>query len=230
MIELGAIPIRGLDSVREARKKIWRLAASLQLDEVSAARLAVITSEMGRLLQRLGNDPRITVAANFEGADAGLMLGFESKGDIGGSAHLPQFFDRVQPYVGDDDYRGVRGLKRFRGLVTHPGDQFLAAQRELIQRPSRGELLLEVQEKNKALERHSAELEGKVAERTAELRVAKEVAEAATEARRLRHPGAAHGADPSAAGLSAQDPDIVQRPAEPHQRHPRLFEDRGRQA
>jgi signal transduction histidine kinase/DNA-binding response OmpR family regulator/HPt (histidine-containing phosphotransfer) domain-containing protein len=185
MIELGAIPIRGLDSVREARKKIWRLAASLQLDEVSAARLAVITSEMGRLLQRLGNDPRITVAANFEGADAGLMLGFESKGAIGESAHLPQFFDRVQTYVGDDDYRGVRGLKRFRGLVTHPGDQFLAAQRELIQRPSRGELLLEVQEKNKALERHSAELEGKVAERTAELRVAKEVAEAATEARSM---------------------------------------------
>ena len=185
MIELGAIPIRGLDSAREARKKIWRLAASLQLDEVSASRLAVITSEMGRLLHRLGNDPRITVAASFEGADAGLMLGFESRGDIRGAAYLPQFFDRVQTYVGDDDYRGVRGLKLFRGLVVHPGDEFLAAQRALIQRPSRAELLLEVQEKNKALERHSAELEAKVAERTAELQVAKEVAEAATEARSM---------------------------------------------
>ncbi len=185
MIELGIIPIRSLDSAREARKKIWRLAANLKQDEATAARLAVITSEMGRLLHRLGSESRITVAAGFDGASAGLLIGFESRGDIGGAFHLPRFFDSVQAYVGDGGYRGVKGLKRFRGLVAHPGDEFLAAQRDLIQRPSRADLLLEVQEKNRALERHSAQLEEKVAERTAELRVAKEAAEAATEARSM---------------------------------------------
>ncbi len=54
MIALGVIPIRGLSSAAEARKKILRLAVNLQLGEVAASRLAIITSEMGRLLHRVG--------------------------------------------------------------------------------------------------------------------------------------------------------------------------------
>ena len=140
MIKLGVIPIRGLDSAREARKKIWRLAANLQQDEITAARLAVITSEMGRLLHRLGNESRITVAVALEGVDADLVLGFESGGDIGGGRHLPQFFDKVQTYVCDDGYSGVRGLKRFRVPAVHLDADSLAAQRDLIRRPSRADV------------------------------------------------------------------------------------------
>ena len=43
MMELGVIPLRGLYSATEARKKILRLALNLQMDRVSASRLAIIT-------------------------------------------------------------------------------------------------------------------------------------------------------------------------------------------
>ncbi len=185
MIALGVIPIRGLSSATEARKKVLRLALNLHLDEVTASRLAIITSEMARLLQRIGVASRIVVAVNLEGANAGLVLGFESQGDMGGTGRLQPFFDTVQAYDAEGGYRGIRGVKRFQGSAERPDEEFLEAQRALIQRPSRAELLLQVQEKNAALERHSAELESKVAERTAELQVAKEAAEAATEARSM---------------------------------------------
>ena len=184
-MELGVIPLRGLYSATEARKKILRLALNLQMDRVSASRLAIITSEMGRRLLQLGGQSRITVAASIDAVDGSLALGFESTTDLGVTAQLEAFFDTVQRYVARDDYLGVRGVKRFRGSTYPPGEYFLESQRELIQRPSRAELLLEVQEKNAALERHSTELEAKVAERTAELQVAKEAAEAATEARSM---------------------------------------------
>ncbi len=185
MITLGIIPIQGVHSATEARKKILRLATNLQLDELSASRLAFITSEMARLLHRLGGGSRIAVSVDVEGADASLALGFESRGEIGGTARLAPFFDSVQAYNAEGDYRGLRGVKRLRGPGARPDEALLEAQKALIQRPSRAALLQEVQEKNAALERHSAELEGKVAERTAELLVAKEAAEAATEARSM---------------------------------------------
>ncbi len=185
MIALGVIPIRGLSSATEARKKILRLAGNLQMDEVSASRIAIITSEMGRLLHRVGVEPRIAVSVSFDSAGTSLALGFESKSEVSGATKLQPFFDAVQHYETDNGFRGFKGLRRFRGPAHQPPEEFLQTQRALIQRPSRTELLLEVQEKNAALERHSMELEEKVAERTAELRVAKEEAEAATEARSM---------------------------------------------
>ncbi len=146
MIALGVIPIRGLSSATEARKKVLRLAFNLHLDEVTASRLAIITSEMARQLQRMGVASRIVVAVNFEGANAGLMLGFESQGDIGGTARLQPIFDTVQAYDSEGGYRGFRGLKRFQGPAERPDEEFLEAQRALIQRPSRAEVLLQVQE------------------------------------------------------------------------------------
>jgi signal transduction histidine kinase/CheY-like chemotaxis protein/HPt (histidine-containing phosphotransfer) domain-containing protein len=185
MTSLGVIPIRGPHSVVDARQKIFVLAGNIGLDEVSSSRLAIITSEMSRLLDRLADRSRIAVAVDFEGAGTSLSLGFEYKCDLGGTTRLQPFFDAVQAYDAGGGYRGLRGVKRLPGPAERPDEDFLAAQQELIQRPSRSELLLEVQEKNAALERHSAELEDKVAERTAELQVAKEAAEAATAARSM---------------------------------------------
>jgi len=185
MIELGVIPVRGSSSATEARKKILDLALGLGMQEVAASRLAIATSEMARLLHRLGDRSRIRVAVVFDRAGRGLALGFEGGGDVGAAAWLARFFDSVRAYDAGEGLRGLRAVKRFPGLAAHPGEAFLAAQRELIQRPSRAELLREVQDKNAALERHSAELEHTVAARTAELRAAKEVAEAATEARSM---------------------------------------------
>ncbi|MGD8498387.1 MAG: response regulator, partial [Chromatiales bacterium] len=185
MITLGAIPIRSLHSATEARRKILGLTRNLKLDEVSGSRLAIITSEMARLLHRLGDGSRIAVGLDVASATACLSLGFEGRGDIGGSSRLQAFFDTVQAYDAGDGFRGIRGLIRFRAPGESFDDDFLEIQKSLIQRPSRTELLLEVQGKNAALERHSAELEDKVAERTVELQVAKEAAEAATEARSM---------------------------------------------
>ena len=183
MMELGVISAGATSAITEARNKVLGLALALQMRELAASRLAIITSEMARRLVRAGSGSRIAVSVGFDGTHAELRLGFEARGDIGSVDVLRRFFHRVDTYRTRDGLRGIGALLRFQR--EHPGDAFLQRQREFIQRPSRSELLLEVQRKNAELERHSAELEETVAARTAELRIAKEIAEAATEARSM---------------------------------------------
>ena len=185
MTSLGTIPIRSSASIREARNKIHGLVTHLEFDPVTATRFAVITSEVGHMLSRSGADSRITVALIRHNGSTGLQLGFESKGEIGMTERLRPFFDELSVTTSADGYSSVLAFTALGRTDFQPTEHFLHQQRELIQHPSREELLLEVQAKNEALKRHSARLEETVAERTAELRIAKEVAEAATEARSM---------------------------------------------
>ncbi len=185
MTKLGTIQLRTPASVVEARSKLFSLTTRLGCDAITATRLAAITSEMGRLLYRIGTGSCITVALQQRNGYPALLLGFESNAELKRTKQLHAFFDELlvsKPRQGVFVVQAFKALKKSRFQAS---EHFIQKQRELIQRPSREELLLEVQAKNEALERHSAQLEETVAERTAELRIAKEVAEAATEARSM---------------------------------------------
>ena len=81
---------------------------------------------------------------------------------------------------------GIHGLRASIGLphaTFEATEAFVEEQRARIQSLSREELMAEVREKNRELERHSAELEGTVAQRTEELKEAMEVAEQANRAK-----------------------------------------------
>ncbi len=176
MIELGSIPLRDMAAVVEARDKVRLVAEALRFDPIVAARLATATSEMGRLMCRAAQEPRLSVGLTTQRRNAGLVLCFEARQPVSETAHLRLFFDDVRVSQAADGYAGLRAVKHFADPGFAPDARCIAAQRQRIQRPSRTELLLELQAKNAELEQHHSRLEATVAERTAQL--AKQVLEA----------------------------------------------------
>jgi signal transduction histidine kinase len=76
----------------------------------------------------------------------------------------------------------MRATQTLPGLLDDQ-DQFVREQRDRLAKKSREELIAEVQRKNRELQEHSAKLEQTVAERTAELEVAKDLADDANRAK-----------------------------------------------
>ena len=66
MMELGVISAGATSAITEARNKVLGLAHALQMRELAASRLAIITSEMARRLVRAGSGSRIAVSVGFE--------------------------------------------------------------------------------------------------------------------------------------------------------------------
>ncbi|MBW1687216.1 MAG: hypothetical protein JRS35_19380, partial [Deltaproteobacteria bacterium] len=112
-----------------------------------------------------------------------LVLDFECRGKTPEIAGLAGFFDGLSGGSTRDGFQGLRALKRLPNPAFEATDAFVAEQRGRIQNLSREELMAEIQQKNRELERHSAELEATVAQRTVELKQAMEAAEAANRAK-----------------------------------------------
>ena len=180
MIELGHIRLQHRTAVHDARNKVRTLAAALGYDAVEATRLAIAVSEAARALRRSGDEPRIAVA--LELSPAQLVLDFETRGEAPDLARLSGFFDGSRTRIADG-FQGVRLVKRLPNLRFEVTDAFVAEQCTRIQNLSREELMAEVQQKNRELEQHSAELEKTVAQRTEELRQAVATAEEASTAK-----------------------------------------------
>ena len=166
MIELGHIRLQHRTSVYEARKKIRGLADALGYDPIVATRLATAVSQATRELLRSGREPRIAVA--LELSPSRLVLDFESRVAIPHLASLAGFFDGLQQKGSQDGFLGLRASKQLPNPAFQPTDTFVSEQRGRIQGLSREELMVEIQRKNRELEKHSAELEVTVAERTEE--------------------------------------------------------------
>ncbi|MBW2271587.1 MAG: response regulator, partial [Deltaproteobacteria bacterium] len=183
MIALGQIRLRHRSSVYDARNKVRGLANALGYDPIETTRLATAVSDAARKLRRSDAEPCIAVALAMDLSPPQLVLDFECRGEIPELVGLAGFFDRLSPRRGRDGCQGLRALKRLPNPAFEATDAFVVEQRERIQNLSREELMAEVQQKNRELERHSAELEATVAQRTVELKQAMEVAEAANHAK-----------------------------------------------
>ena len=171
MIELGEIPIRDAGSVAEVRLKILGLARALRVDEVRATALATGVSEMARACVALGGATRLGVALDAGEGTVGLRLAWIAPGPLPDPRPLIPFFDRV----GASDAPGGRMVTAFietSRAGVRIDERFAARERERIQRKSRADLLEELRETNRQLERYNETLEETVEIRTAELSAA----------------------------------------------------------
>jgi signal transduction histidine kinase/DNA-binding response OmpR family regulator len=181
MIELGHIRLQHRSAVCDARNKVRNLATALGYNAIEATRLAIAVSDAARVLRRNPHEPRITVALELRPPE--LILDFEARsGAAPALGHLSGLFDGLSPKSADG-FRGIRALKRLPRSNFNVTDEFIAEQSRLIQILSREELTEEIQQKNRELEHHSAELEQTVTQRTEELKEAMEAAETANRAK-----------------------------------------------
>jgi signal transduction histidine kinase/DNA-binding response OmpR family regulator len=183
VIELGRICLQHHTSVHDARAKIRGLASALGYDDIETTRLATAVSEAARVLRRSHLEPYITVALAMEQSPPQLVLDFECRGKTPTICELAGFFDNLSGRSVREGYQGLRALKRLPDPAFEATDAFIAEQSGRIQNLSREELMDQVQQKNRELEQHSAELELTVAQRTEELKEAMEAAEAANQAK-----------------------------------------------
>jgi signal transduction histidine kinase/CheY-like chemotaxis protein len=183
MITLGQIPLQHRNSVYVARDKIRSLANLLGYDPIETTRLATAISEAVRELQRTSIKPRITVALAMEFSPPQLVFDFESRGERPSINSLGGFFDSLSPATSEEDFQCLRGLKWLPHPAPEMTDAFIDELRGRVQKLSREELLAEVERKNRDLERHSAELEETVAQRTEQLEQAIREADSANQAK-----------------------------------------------
>jgi class 3 adenylate cyclase len=154
---LGALAIAHADAFHESRRKILRLADALGFDHIAAARLATIFSELARLgLASGGLD--VAVSLEIRGNRPGLLLRFAYRARTAVPAGAGRFFNSLDS-VGA--YGAPTELVAFRYLPRHdlePSPPFIEAQREMLARPSREELLHDLRGKNEMLQGLSAKL------------------------------------------------------------------------
>jgi len=183
MIALGKIHLQHRASVYDARNKVRGLAKALGYDPIETTRLTTAVSEAARELRCNNREPCIAVALAMEFSPPQLVLDFECRGEPPEVTGLAGFFDGLSRTRVRDGFHGLRALKWLPNRAFEASDTFVAEQRERIQKLSREELMDEIEQKNRDLKRHSAELEETVAQRTVELKQAMEAAEDANRAK-----------------------------------------------
>jgi two-component system sensor histidine kinase/response regulator len=183
VIALGQIRLQHRTSVYDARNKIRGLAHALGYDPVETTRLATAVSEAARELRGSSLEACITISLAMELSPPQLVLDFECRHETPQIARIGGFFDCMSQISLRDDFACVRALKWLPNLAFEATDAFVAEQRGRIQNLSREELTAEIEQKNRDLERHSAELEETVAQRTEQLEQAMLQADAANKAK-----------------------------------------------
>jgi len=159
MITLGHIHIKHATSIVEARNKIRLLAGDLQFSATTAARLAAITSELSRMMYRLGGEASIVAGLDTRDERYRLRLLFQSDVEAADMAQAERVFDVVRTSCTDDGVHCVETCKYLSDPAFYPSEQFIRVEKERLSRLSREELSNELQGRNKALEEKTAELE-----------------------------------------------------------------------
>ena len=183
MIALGKIHLQHRTSVYDARDKIRGLAQALGYNPIETTRLATAVSEAARELRSRSLEPCLTVSLAMEFSPPQLVLDFECRHEFPQIKRLTGFFDCVSQTPVQDGFACQRALKWLPDVAFEATDAFVAEQRGRIQNLSREELTAEIEQKNRDLERHSAQLEETVAQRTQQLEQAMAQADAANKAK-----------------------------------------------
>ena len=184
---LGTITIRSASGVLDARKKIHALARALGYDDISAVRLAIATSQVSRALAAGDGSARIEASLRVANDRTALVLKFIGRVGVKANGWLATFFNSIEPVRRDEGVaeadEGICAVTWLPPNARPLAPEQLEAQRQRLQQRSREQLMQDVRAQNEALERHSAQLEQTVAERTLELRRAMDVADAANRAK-----------------------------------------------
>ena len=181
MTELGRTLLAGAESVQAARRKVREVALALGFPAVTATRIEIAVSELGREAARSGREPALLVSL-AEGSHPGLALVFEAVEAGVVRPRAADLFDEVRSI----EAAGGRRLRAFVALpggVLAPDAAAVQRLRAIMARRSREELMNEVQATNAALRKHQEELETTVEHRTAALREAQKAADEANKAK-----------------------------------------------
>ena len=181
MILVGNIQLTHSQSFIEARNKIRAVAQLFTDDSLIPIRLATVTSQICRSLPWKNASPFISVHMDGGNNQSMLVLTVEN-GDLDQpSDRLGYFFDKVEKVSRSDGTRVLNLCKRLRDAA--PRRDVIDQARAVLQQKSRDELMAEVQDKNRELENHRANLEQTVQERTTQLKQAIQAADAANQAK-----------------------------------------------
>ncbi|MEH6591808.1 MAG: response regulator [Halioglobus sp.] len=183
MIGLGSINLQHPGALYDARSKIRGLAHALGYDAIDTTRLATAVSQASRELYRNSVSPRITVSLAMDFSPPQLVLDFEYRDGQPELNNLAGFFDKLGRPTTEGGLSAQRALKWLPRPTIAATAAFVAEQRARIQSHSREELMAEVEQKNRDLERHSLELEATVAQRTEQLEQAMLQADTANKAK-----------------------------------------------
>ncbi len=178
---IGNIPITNPQSYIVARNKIRAVAELFTADRLLPIRLATVTSQICRFLPWKNGSPFISVHVDDDNSQTMLVLTVEN-GDLDQpTEQLNHFFDAIKKEHRSDGRRVLALCKRLHN--AGPSLEFIARARAILQQKSRDELMAEVQDKNRELEKHRENLEHTVQERTIQLKQAIEAADAANQAK-----------------------------------------------
>jgi len=172
MIKLGNLSVKNENTRVEARKKIRLLTEKLGYDPIQAARMETIVSEITASGRPGGSSAKISVGIDWRKDRSGLSLIFLCPDQLIPLPVLKNFFDECEIDRTEQNTVRVRTFRYLPDNAATLSDEFVEMQRQSLARPSRLELLNDLQEKNEELKA-----------RAAELHLAKQAAESATKAK-----------------------------------------------
>jgi len=167
--KVGALTVRNSEAITSVRRKIAGASRLVGFSDVDLGRLAATVSEISRRL--LSTEAGATIGIYLKGTKPveGLALSFPENEAVGKLLQRSHHFDHLSA-IEDNGSKLILVVKDLRRRGAVLDDRKFLQIEELLSRPSREELMGELQSTNEELEAHQVNLERNVAERTAELR------------------------------------------------------------
>lgn len=175
MIELISININDATSIVGSRDRVRILAEDLSFNEMAATRLATITSELCRKLQKYSKQSSMTVGFEKGEYGFGLLLEFRPENSRFDTSHVEAFFDHCQ-WNEDGSSAVFSAFKYIPDSDFNPSEELIQDKKERLTRLSNAELMRALERKNKDLEDLLDELKIR-AQREKELAAAAAIAE-----------------------------------------------------
>jgi signal transduction histidine kinase/CheY-like chemotaxis protein len=170
---VGEVRIHDVDLIPEARRNVWRLAAELLVDPTASAQFAVAFSTWARTAGA-GHRWQLTL----DNLSYGTVL------RLSGPSEGYQQVQSLAPWASASRTEAYLAWQVPMNRET-PTQAEIDALRQRFAWRSHRQLMAELRSRNRELHEHQQNLEGLVAERTAELQAAKEQAEGATKAKSM---------------------------------------------
>jgi sigma-B regulation protein RsbU (phosphoserine phosphatase) len=150
MIPLGNIPLAHQDSIAPMRKKILQAVKLLTGDAVLAARIASISSQMGRSLYQSSREAKLNLGLFRGVGGVAFSIIFMVRESYFKVELLRSFFDEVTVLEPENNWYRLQAILWI-GDSHLPPDSLIQKLRNTIEEKSRSELMLELEENNQKL-------------------------------------------------------------------------------
>ncbi|MDM8516457.1 response regulator [Desulfobacterales bacterium HSG16] len=151
MIELGTIAVKDEVSVIEARNKVLVLAESCGFDDIGSVRLATITSEICRMLQKTGSSSKLTISIAEKDNRHGVLLIFFGNIKPFAAAGFDLFFNQITTSHSQDGELRTEAFCFIPDAGFELTEDFIAATQDRLIQQSAAELFEELERKNEEL-------------------------------------------------------------------------------